>query len=312
MVSIDRDYSRVMLFDPSGPSRQRITNQLEAPPTQPELINPYITSIDDSLSGPYYFRVETISASNSRGLADLPDFKLPGVILLSLDKKTMGSFINVSTQLLEAKVYQRCSIVCIVGTADLKFHAKLQRTVALAEQKGLTCTIDWDSEHPKQDAAAGLMGLSARLKRVVHRAMCADRAVTESTNLEHRDNKSKTTEPSGGGGGGSSAFNPKSEHGSIEAGKNTVAKLMNSIQTSPLKRLRPSSASSTISKNSLFDFDRAGKAVKAAAAKKSEKTEKGNRWHRKHSLNSAELQKLLGESKLSNKMKAKLPLHTKL
>ena len=316
MVSIDRDYSRVMLFDPSGPSRQRITNQLEAPPTQPELINPYITSIDDSLSGPYYFRVETISASNSRGLADLPDFKLPGVILLSLDKKTMGTFINVSTQLLEAKVYQRCSIVCIVGTADLKFHAKLQRTVALAEQKGLTCTIDWDSEHPKQDAAAGLMGLSARLKRVVHRAMCADRAVTESTNLEHRDNKSNTTEQSsnsgGGGGGSSSAFNPKSEHGSIEAEKNTVAKLMNSIQTSPLKRVRPSSASSTMSKKSLFNFDRAGKAVKAAAAKKSEKTEKGNRWHRKHSLNSTELQKLLGESKLSNKMKAKLKNITKI
>ena len=47
MVSVDRDYTRVMLFDPNSHSRQKITSQLTSPPQHPGLINPYLQSIDN-------------------------------------------------------------------------------------------------------------------------------------------------------------------------------------------------------------------------------------------------------------------------
>ena len=299
MVSIDRDYSRVMLFDPSGPSRHRITKQLTAPPSQPELINPYLTSIDDKTSGPYYFQVETISASNTRNLHELPDFKLPGVIVLCLDKKNVGTFVSVSTQLLDANISQRCPVVCVVGEADLKFHQKLQRTIAVAERNGLTCAISWDSEHPELDATAGLMGLSARLKRVVHRTMCADIAFNQSTTLERRDNKNVSTSKNLST---SSLSGAETAVGSgSSATTHSLAKLFTAPPTSPIKKSRPLCRS-----QSLFNFDRAGKTMKIEKQKKQDKKEKQNRFHRKHSLCSDDLNKFLGKATLSTKMKARL------
>ena len=307
MVSIDRDYSRVMLFDTSGPSRKRITSQLTAPPLHPHLINPYLTSIDDGTSGPYSFHVETISASNARGLVNLPNYKLPGVIVLSLDKKTMGAFVNVCTNLLESKLHQRCPIVCVVGASDLKFHKKLQRTIALAEQNGLTSTIDWDCDNPQQDAESGLESLSARLKRIVHRTMCADFAMKEATNLERRDNKLK---PSQQKISSSNVSSTQIEAKHLEE-HHKLAMLMATPKTSPMKSKSANASFFTQKKTSLFNFDRAGKTRKIEAQRKIEKLEKGKRWHRKNSLNAEDLQKYLGGPKLSNRMKARLKSITK-
>ena len=183
MVSVARDYNRALLFDSTAPSRHRITEQLQSSPAHSELINPYITSIDDVTSGPYYFRVDSISASNARGLCELPSYKLPGVILLSLHKQNVGAFTTISTLLLEGNVHKRCPVICLVGTDDLKFYPKLQRAISVAEELGLSCAINWDSTHPELDAQAGLMSLCARLKRAVHRAMCADIAMSQATKI---------------------------------------------------------------------------------------------------------------------------------
>ena len=306
MVSVDRNYSRVMLFDSTGHSRQRITKQLSSPPRHPELINPYITSMeDDRLNGPYYFRVESISASNARGLPELENFKLPGVIVLSLHKQNLSAFISVSTQLLEAQIHKRCPVVCLVGISDLQFHEKLQRAIATAERNGLTCAIAWNSEEPQQDEDAGLMSMCARLKRVVHRSMCADLALKDATQLDRRDN---SREQNGEGNQGkASSGKASSSNGSSTSqtpgkhqGANNLAKMFATPTTSPIKASRKEVAPG------MFDFQRAGKLRKEAARNKIAKSNTAKRWHRKHSLHGDDLKKYLGKNQLSENMKLRL------
>ena len=310
MVSVDRDYTRVMLFDPNSHSRQKITSQLTSPPQHPGLINPYLQSIDnDKTNGPYYFRVETISASNARGLVDMHDYKLPGVIVLSLQKQTMSAFVNVSTQLLDAKVHKRCPVVCVVGTSDLQFHQKLQRAIATAEQQGLTCAIAWDSEDVANDAQSGLLSLSARLKRVVHRTMCADVAFKQATSQDRHDNAreqepNKAVSKSFGSqhavNGVTSNSNSLSDINSNpnENNATSLAKMFATPPVSPIKKKRDTNDVHV----DMFDFKRAGKLQKLAKQKRIAKSNRTNIFHRKHSLHGDDLKRYLGEPQLSDKM----------
>ena len=194
MVSIDRDYDRVLLYDPIPKARHSLTAYLQATPSPraATTLEPYLTSLDGAaMSGPYALHAEHLTMSGARTLLEVDDFELPGAIVLALHASKMAGFVSISTLLLDAGLSARVPVVALVGRHDLAHHEKLQRALEQSTGKGISRVIVWEKDNLDNDAALGLRSMPSQLKMIVHRAMCADLAKISVVNAEHHDNGSQ-------------------------------------------------------------------------------------------------------------------------
>ena len=194
MVSIDRGYDRVLLYDPMPKSRNALAAYLQAAmlPQAAARLKPYLTSLDgEAMSGPYDIRAEYLTMHGARALLDMDDFALPGAVLLMLHASKLAGFVAITTLLLEAGLQSRVPVVALVGKNELANHKKLQRAIDTVSAKGVSRVLVWEKDNLIGDAALGLRSLPTQIKMIVHRAMCADLSKRNVLDAEHRENASQ-------------------------------------------------------------------------------------------------------------------------
>lgn len=321
MVSVQRDYSRALLFDPIVESRQVVTEHLAGNRFRQSVAHKKHL-LRDTERSVHLFQVEHITLADAGHIAGLPDYELPGIVVVVLHSHRIHDFKGAVEQLADARQVPR---VVVVEEGVRKGNTKVEKSLHYALDCGFQGIFEWTGSEEHENLRGGDC-LCARLQDLVHRVKQVDNAYSDVFE-KHLNNvvtpKSEKSHSAGNAAKGADK-SPQGGDKRISDTSVRVIKAALGLETTPgpeaRGRRRKASSVEELTEvaaasreadqgksGQLFKFRKTGWHIDRRLLASTTRNADKKRWHRRHSLTSKELEKLgLKVPQLSDNIKLKL------